>query len=373
MYKMYIDNNELTIYDYNNNTKKTNRGEEYRKMYEKDITKRTEQEKVWRDITDPRRAEAVDDLEEGLKEPEFENLEIPEKLGPVKEIIDDHKIKRYAFELDDYLPWSLQEGMSPFGGDRIAQAGLLTNDIVQLFTLVYKGSKVIGLHTEAQLWFDNPAKINEVVTLEGDYTDAYVKRGQGYVVLDAGVKGEDGRSIVRYRGVEILKTIPGNIAGRSTATPEKRVTGEVPEGARYVEFITKDVKVGDVLIPLQKTITAEQAAVFSRVGEFVTNIHNNLETARKGNLRIPIVQGAQFFCTLTELLTRAFGKNFFTDGWVRAKFVSPIKVFEPFETTGMVTEIEELPDGRKKITLDVWVRRYSDGRLSAAGWASCII
>ena len=46
-------------------------------MYEKDITKRTEQEEVWRDITDPRRAEAVDDLEEGLKEPEFENLEIP--------------------------------------------------------------------------------------------------------------------------------------------------------------------------------------------------------------------------------------------------------------------------------------------------------
>lgn len=330
-------------------------------------------EGVWRDITDPRRAETVDDLEAGLKEPEFENLVIPEKLGPVKEIIDDHKIKRYAFELDDYLPWSMQDGISPFGGKRIAQAGLLTNDIVQLFTLVYKGSKVIGLHTEAQLWFHNPAKINEVVTLEGDYTDAYIKRGQGYVVMDAGVKGEDGRDIVTYRGVEILKTIPGNIAGRATATPEKRVTGEVPEHARYIEYIGEDVQVGDVLVPLKKNITAEQAAVFSRVGEFVTNIHNNLETARKGNLRIPIVQGAQFFCTFTELLTKAFGASFFTDGWVRAKFVSPIKVFEDFETSGIVTEIEKLSDGRKKVSLDVWVRRSSDGRLSAAGWASCII
>ena len=48
---------------------------------------------VWRDISDPRRAQTVDDLEAGLKSPDFENLSIPETFGPVKEIIDDHKIK----------------------------------------------------------------------------------------------------------------------------------------------------------------------------------------------------------------------------------------------------------------------------------------
>ena len=131
-----------------------------------------EEKNVWRDITDPRRAEMNDDLEEGLKEPRFENIVIPEHFGPVKERIDDHKIKRYAFELDDYLPWAMEEGENPFGTCRIAQAGLLTNDIVQLFTLAYRGSKVIGLHTEAQLWFKSPARMNEVVTLEGAYTDA---------------------------------------------------------------------------------------------------------------------------------------------------------------------------------------------------------
>ena len=67
---------------------------------------------IWRDITDPRRAEYVDDLEAGLKEPEFENLQIPEHLGPVQEKIDDHKIKRYAFEIDEYNPWFLEK--SPF-------------------------------------------------------------------------------------------------------------------------------------------------------------------------------------------------------------------------------------------------------------------
>lgn len=172
-----------------------------------------EERNIWRDITDPRRAEVADDLEAGLKEPDFENIVIPEHFGPVKERIDDHKIKRYAFELDDYLGWSMNDQENPFGNRRIAQAGLLTNDIVQLFTLAYRGSKVIGLHTEAQLWFKSPVRIDEVVTLEGAYTDAYEKRGQGSVVLEASVKGEDGRDIVDYRGVEIFRTTPGNIAG----------------------------------------------------------------------------------------------------------------------------------------------------------------
>ena len=82
---------------------------------------------IWRDITDPRRAEYVDDLEAGLKEPEFENLQIPEHLGPVQEKIDDHKIKRYAFEIDEYNPWFLEK--SPFyDGARIGGAGMLVND-----------------------------------------------------------------------------------------------------------------------------------------------------------------------------------------------------------------------------------------------------
>ena len=110
--------------------------------------------------------------------------------------------------------------------------------------------------------------------------DAYEHRGQGCVVLEANAKGADGRSIIRHRGVEILRTIPGNIVGRGSAAPEKRVTGNLPPNPHYIDTITSSSKIGDCLTPLSKNITAEQAAVFSRVGEFVTNIHNNLSTAR---------------------------------------------------------------------------------------------
>lgn len=326
---------------------------------------------IWRDITDPRRAETVDDLEEGLKEPEFENLEIPEHLGPVREIIDDHKIKRYAFEIDEYSPWSLEK--SPFyDSERVGQAGILVNDLVQMFTTVYRASHVIGLHTEEEIWFENPVKIDEIVTLEGDYTQAYVKRGQGYVEMDATAKGEDGRTIIRHHGVEILKTVPGNISGRASAKPTKTVTGIVAPDARYSQAIPADVRAGDAVTPMKKTITAEQAAVYSRVGEFVTNIHNNLEMARKGNLRYPIVQGAQIFCSITHMLTEYFGKDFLTAGHLKTKFISSVKTFEPMELGGCVTGVSETEDG-KLVTMEVWARRKSDDRLCVIGWADCVI
>lgn len=318
---------------------------------------------MWRDLTDPRRAATVEDLEAGLKEPEFENLEIPEKLGPVTVRIDDHKIRRFAFTQGDHHPWHTDA--SPFGGRRIGHAALLGNDLVQLFTTVYAASKVVGLHTEEQMWFDSPAFLGDVVTLQGEYVEAYERRGQGYVVMEASAVAEDGRRIVRHRGVEILRTQPGAIAGRGSSRPEKRVTGELPEGAHPLgRTADEGVTAGGVLPALEKTITFEQAAVFSRTGEYVKNIHNDLAIARAGGLRVPIVQGQQQFAVLAELLTRFFGAAFFSGGWLRVKFLKTVEVFEPIEANAVVTEVR---DGRAE--LEVWVRR-ADGGLSAAGWAS---
>ncbi|GAB3570795.1 hypothetical protein GCM10027445_24970 [Amycolatopsis endophytica] len=318
---------------------------------------------VWRDLTDPRRAATVDDVEAGLKEPEFGNLEIPEKLGPVTVRIDDHKIRRFAFTQGDHHEW--HTAASPFDGRRVAHAALLGNDLVQLFTTVYAASRVVGLHTEEQMWFDSPAFLDDIVTLQGEYVEAYERRGQGYVVMEASATTEDGRSVVRHRGVEILRTQPGAIAGRGSSHPDKRVTGELPEGAYPLgTTAVEGVGVGGVLPTLDKVITAEQAAVFSRAGEYVRNIHNDLATARAGGLRVPIVQGQQQFAVLAELLSHFFGTAFFTGGWLRVKFLKTVDVFEPIEAHAVVTGVRY---GRAE--LEVWVRR-ADGGLSAAGWAS---
>ncbi|EGX59754.1 dehydratase [Streptomyces zinciresistens K42] len=321
-----------------------------------------------RDLTDPLRALHTDDLEAGLKEPEFGNLEIPEDLGTVQVVLDDHKIKRYAFTHDDHHPWALA-GSPFFDGARVGQAALLGNDLVQLFTLVYAGSRVVGYHTEEQMWFDSPAALDEVVTLHGTYTEAYERRGEGYVVMEATATGADGRSVVRHRGVEILKTNPGAIGGRGSAAPERRVSGEVPAGARFTDALGPDVRAGDALEPLGKTVTAEQAAVFSRIGEYVRNIHNDIDLARAGGLRVPIVQGQQQFGVLAQLLTLRCGPAFLTSGWLRVKFLAPLDVFEPFTSNGIVTAVTPV-DGGLRVDLEVWIRRDRDRRLMTAGWAA---
>jgi acyl dehydratase len=323
----------------------------------------------WRDLTDPRRAGDLKDLEAGLKEPVFENLEIPEALGPVTITVDDHKIKRFSFTQDDYSPWYLEA--SPFGGERIGQPALLGNDLVQLFTTRYRASKTVGFHTEEQMWFDSPVKLGEKVTMSGTYTEAFERRGQGYVVMEAQAVGEDGRSIVRHRGVEILRTVPGRIAGRGSDTPQKKVTGEIPANPRYIDKIDAETRPGDVLKPLPKTVTFEQTAVFSRIGEYVRNTHNDLEIARAAELRVPIVQGQQQFGLMAELMAKVFGAAWFTGGWMQVKFITPLEVFDPIEISGIVTSLTPESDGRQKVELEVWVRRASDSRLTAVGWASC--
>ncbi|MFV0425670.1 MAG: hypothetical protein ACK5KU_01385 [Beutenbergiaceae bacterium] len=325
---------------------------------------------AWRDLTDPRRAREVDDLEQGLKEPVFENLEIPEHLGPVDVLIDDHKIKRYAFTHDDYLPWALDT--SPFDGQRIGHAALLGNDLVQLFTTRYRASRTVGLHTEEQMWFDSPARMGQTVRLEGSYVESYSSRGQDYVVMEASARTPEGRSVVRHRGVEILRTVPGKVAGRASAPAgTARVSGEVDPAARRVSVLDASVRVGDVLEPMHREITQEQASVFSRIGEYVRNVHDDLDIARANNLRIPIVQGQQQFGLLATLLTRAFGAAFFTSGWIRAKFIQPVEVFEPLEISGTVTKVEPV-EGGLACSLDVWARR-ADGKLSTIGWARAIV
>ncbi|MEK8173750.1 hypothetical protein NKH77_46920 [Streptomyces sp. M19] len=86
---------------------------------------------------------------------------------------------------------------------------------MQLFTTRYAASRTVGLHTEEQLWFDSPARLGDTVTLEGTYVESYTRRGQDYVVMEARATGPDGRVILRHRGVEILRTRPGSVAGRA--------------------------------------------------------------------------------------------------------------------------------------------------------------
>jgi len=316
-----------------------------------------------RDLTDPRRARDRLPLEPD-RDPTFEEVVVPEEFGPVELVVDDHKVKRHAFSQDDHGDWYLREGL---GGVRIGHPGLLANDLLQLFTTRYAASRVVGLHTAEELWFRAPVEVGSRVVLSGRYVEKYERRGQGHVVMEAAATDVDGRVLLEHRGTEIMRTRPGEVAGRGSAgtTTGPRVTGETDPALAPLERLDGAPVPGAALVPLTKEATVEQMAVFSRVGEFVRNIHWDLDVARRGGLAVPIVQGQQQVCWLAELLARTVGLGWFSTGWLSAKFLVPVRAFDVVEVGGVVREVT----GAGEVALDVWVRG-ADGALATVGWAT---
>lgn len=304
-----------------------------------------------------------------LKAARYELVEIPEAFGPIEEVVDDFFIKRFAFTMDDYHPWHF--GDSPFGR-RIGHAAILGNELVQLFTTVYDAHTVVGLHTQEELWFVNPVFCGERVRLSGQYVDKYERRGKGYVVMEAEARGEDGRLLLRHRGIEILHIQPGPVVGRATAeVVDKRVTGEYRKDISPAVEARPGLAPGTPVAPLEKTVRQEQIAVFSRVGRYLKNIHTDLDAARRGGLRTTLAQGMMEFDHGAELLTRFFGASWFTSGWQRIKFLKPVFEGETLTIRAAVTG-EQRENDAIRLELEVWVEN-AQGEMTAAGWASARI
>lgn len=301
-----------------------------------------------------------------LKEARFELVEVGEEFGPVEEVITDYKVKQFAFTVDDFHPWYF--GESPFGR-RIGHAAILANDLLQLFTTVYDANTVVGLHTQEELWFHNPVFVGERVRLWGKYVDKYERRGKGYVVMEAEARGEDGRLLVRHRGVEIMHIQPGPVVGGGTAREvERRVTGEYRRDVEPVSRARPGLLAGTPLTRLVKTVTQEQMSVFSGCGRHLRNIHTDIEVARRGGLPGTIAQGMMEFIYITELLTSFFGVSWFTTGWQKMKFLRPVFAGETVVCRGVVTGETSDTEGTR-LELEVWVEN-AQGQMTAAGWAS---
>ena len=296
----------------------------------------------------------------------YENIVLGEDFGPIYEVVDDYKIKKFAFMMDDYNPWCF--GDSPFG-KRIGHAGILANDLLQLFTQVFDPNTVVGLHTQEELWFRNPVFAGERATLVGKYVEKYERRGKGYVVMEAEARGEDGRLLFQHRGVEILRIEHGEVVGKATAeAPEKRVTGEYRKDLESVTHARCGITPGTPVVPLAKQVFQDQIAVFSLVGKHLRNIHTDIEVARKAGLRDTLAQGIMETIYITEMLTSFFGPAWFTTGWEKMKFIRPVSSGETLAARGVVTG-ETKEAGGTRIELEVWVENAA-GEMTAAGWAS---
>ncbi len=302
----------------------------------------------------------------GSREPLYELVEVPEKFGPVELSVDREKIQQFAYITDDYNGWHFYR--SPFGPP-VGHAAVLANDLLQLFTLTYDPSRVVGLHTEEMLWFEKPVFADELVTLEGSYVEKFQRRGQGYVVMEATARGADDRILVRHRGWEIMRTVPGDIAGRESAkSSARRVEGNFRTDLGFAQRVDQETPPGKALKPLHYHVTPSQVSLFSRAGEYVRNIHNDLEKSKEAGLDRPLIQGQHVVCLFSRLLTQAFGAAWFTTGWLHVKFLKPIFVGEVITVQGCVVGSAADGGSAGEVELEVWARNARD-EMAVAGWA----
>jgi len=135
-------------------------------------------------------------------------------------------------------------------------------------------------------------------------------------------------------------------------------------------------------VPGGQTLAITDAVRDAKDIRFVTTRHegaaacmagavDDLEVARAGKLPTLIVQGQQQAGLVGEFCARAFGAAWFTKGWFKLKFINMLQVFDPVEICALVTQATPSGAERRKVELDVWARRQSDGKLTTVGWASC--
>lgn len=302
-----------------------------------------------------------------LKEAVFEAMEVGEELGPIELVVDDHAVKRFAFTVDDYHPWTSGED-SPFGG-RVAHASLLVPDLLRLLNTVYDPNTEVGLHQKEEVWFHSPVRIGERVRLTGSFTGKYVKRGKGYIVTDAEARSlADGRLLVRHQSIEIARVDPDIQLGGGTGAPTtaaRFVEGAWPKGAPLGDRVTAGVAVGTPFMGRPKQLHQDQMSVFSNVQAFWRNIHTDVDVARKAGSDRTIAQGLMLSMYISELGTDLFGASWFSTGWTLHTFLHPVFAGDTVTARAVVVEAPEPEPGR--VELEVWLENQ-DGVRVAVGW-----
>jgi acyl dehydratase len=306
-----------------------------------------------------------------LKDARYELVEIPEPFGPVQVLVDEAKVKSFAFAVDDYGDWYLGDA-SPFGGP-IGHPLVLANDLLFLFYDKYDGNTARGLHTHEQLAFHAPVRRGEEVTISGAYVEKYERRGQGYVVLEAEARGEDGRLLVEHRGIEIMRAHAGSVVGRKSAGEPsgRRVTRELAAGVAPVERARPGLAARTPIPSLTKHVTQAQMYIFSWGGQGYRNQHTHPEIAKATGLDRTLVQAQQQVSFIAEAMTRFFGPRWLTSGRLDLRAISPAFVEDRLTVGGAVLGDVETEHG-PGVELEVWVKR-ADGTPTVIGWATAAL
>lgn len=299
------------------------------------------------------------------KDADFDLVEIPEHLGTVTLRVTDDKVRSFAFAQGNYGSWYFRD--SPFGGP-VCHPMIFANDLLFIFYEAYDGNTAEGLHTHQQLTFHSPARPGELVTVTGDYVEKYENRGQGYVVLLAEARGEDGRLLVTHRGTEIMRTRVAEVAGRNRgSTGGRRVEAVIDESVPVASRASAALPPRAGLPSQTRHFTQDQMNVYSWLAHGYKNVHTDMGRARDSGAERTVVQALQQTGIIVDVLVDFFGPTWFTTGALDLRYVNPS--YSDEELTAKAAVLGQSGD---VLELEVWVEN-AEGQKKVLGWATARI
>ncbi len=305
----------------------------------------------WHDLLNVSTIDTDGDPQADLREPTYENVEIGESFGPVTLPLTGYRDMRYDFIAGGR---NALKGVADDNGRQLAHPGSFSNELFEIYTLNYSASKIVGVHASEEIWLENAVAVGESLILQGQFVDKYEKRGQGYAVVEASAHDAYGNLVARRCGTEIMRTVPGDVVGRNAApgNGSRRIETVLNRSGRRINAGMHDVAPGDWFELEPQFVTFEQAALYSRFGEYVTSIHGSFEAARNAGLAVPIVQGQQQMCHVIDGLLSVLGPGFHRGGHISAKFIRPVRVFSNLTFQGRVIVGEGNPD---HVQIECWL------------------
>ena len=242
----------------------------------------------------------VDQVAQHYKDPIYENVEVGESFGPRVLHLDEFFLKTYAYATDDYSAIEIVDGTLRAKG--LVPGAAIASELMLVFLLTYDPDGVVGLHQKEVVEHFKPVPVGSTITITGRYVAKYMKRGKGYVTLEAEGHDEAGDLVVRQYSTEIMRMPEGIEVGTGAGEPERRISPRLLSDER-VQRIVAGTPVGTALTPLVKHVHQAQMSVFSGAEIHKQGIHTVRTIARGAGLKDCLAQGMMESCWASQYLT----------------------------------------------------------------------
>ncbi len=132
----------------------------------------------------------------------FDDIQIGDKLGPVRHHVTADMIREYALASGDKHLWHT-DGAPPFEAP-VAHPAMAT-----IFSTRLMGRSGIdrpsgGIHAKHEYEFLGAVRAGQTLTTTGQVVEKYIRRERKYVVCDSLTVDEGGRPVARCRVTQIL-------------------------------------------------------------------------------------------------------------------------------------------------------------------------